>query len=66
MLWMVFWGSLGLVLGAFGGFLEAPLGAFAPLEASSGGPLGILKTSFWAPLLAKCIVVFVSSFAPFL
>ena len=52
MLWMVFWGSLGLVLGAFGGFLEAPL----VLLRVRGGTLnsqnflfGSLEPPSWPP-----------------
>ena len=53
MLLMVFWGSLGLILGARGAFL----GGLLVFLRAFGGALHA-QTYFWIPFLAKFIVLF--------
>ena len=61
MLLMVFWGSLGLVLGALGGFL----GALLVLLRALGGTLNFQNFLFGLPSWPNLLIFFVSAFAPF-
>ena len=61
MLLMVFWGSLGFILGALGAFL----GAILVFLRAFGGTLHA-QNLFLGSLPDKFIVFIVSSFAPFL